>query len=92
MQNKLYAVDVENAESEIPEEINLVDFNDFHLEYNEATNISTFQEISCITIAGGAKNVPIFNLRFGSSITGSDTNCSDNTSCDDDRNWYLEAE
>ena len=61
IQKKIAVVDVENADSEITEENNLEDLNDFHLEYNEATNISTFQETSRTTIAGGATNVPIIN-------------------------------
>ena len=64
MQKKIAAVDVENSDSERPEETNLADFNDFHLEYNELTNISTFQDTSHVTIPGGTKNVPIFNSRF----------------------------
>ena len=61
IQKKIAVVDVENADSEITEENNLEDLNDFHLEYNEATNISTFQETSRTTIAGGSTNVPIIN-------------------------------
>ena len=64
MQKRTSVLDVYNANSERPEETNLAAFNDFHLEYNEATNILTFQEISSATIAGGATNVPMFNSRF----------------------------
>ena len=69
VQNKIAAADVDNADSERPEETNLAYFNNFHLEYNEATNILTFQEIIRVTISGGATNAPIFNSRFCSSIT-----------------------
>ena len=69
IQKKIAVVDVENADSEITEENNLEDLNDSHLEYNEATNISTIQEIIRVTISGGATNAPIFNSRFCSSIT-----------------------
>ena len=43
MQKKISAVDVENGDSERPEETNFEDFNDFNLEYNEETNILSFQ-------------------------------------------------
>ena len=43
MQKKISTVDVENGASERPEETNFEYFNDFNLEYNEETNILSFQ-------------------------------------------------